>query len=529
MVTQSESQRYIAAVTRRWWLIALAVVLAMAASYYLSQQQPQSYTAQARLFIGNIDDPNPNPGTLETGTRLAQTYAQLTNRFDIMSAVIDELDLSLSVEDLIGRVSSSVVRDTAILTVSVTDVDSQRAADTANAVARQLIQYSPTNLTEEQLTSIEQQRDLLDNISRQLNDAQIQALLLNDRIAEEDDPDDLEELILERDRLNQQIRDDQASFVALTASYNALVERANKLELVDPARPPLEAGGLSTIISTLAGGIVGGILATALILFSEYANAPLRTEAEARRALDLPLLGTVGRASRQVANHANYQPDNALARSPIIEDYRKIQTNLLFSAERPRQDGVFLMSSPDRDDGRTFTLANLAVVAAETGFRVLLIDADLRAPRQHDHFGLDNDSGLALLLDLVRSNPDAPLFDSAERMKQALQDNIRPTSVPRLDIMTSGTGGIGPSGLLGFDGLDRWMEVLRNHFQYDVILLDSPSALDVADSYVLAAKSEAQILLLALAGRTDPGDAIKCRDQFQYIGSTISGVILNRV
>lgn len=529
MVTQSESQRYIAAVTRRWWLIVLAVILATGVSYYLSQQQPQSYTAQARLFIGNINDPNPNPGSLETGTRLAQTYAQLANRFDIMTAVIEELELSYSAEQLIDQVSTSVVRDTAILLVSTVDVDAQRAADIANSVARQLIVYSPTNLTEDQLASIEQQRELLDNISRQLNDAQVQALALNDRIAAETDPEVLETLILDRNRLSQQIRDDQASFVALSASYNALVDRANKLELIDPARPPLEATGLSPIVTSLAGGIVGGILATALILFSEYTNAPLRTDAEARRALNLPVLGTVGRASRQVANHADYQPDNALARSPIIEDYRKIQTNLLFSAERPRQDGVFLISSPDRDDGRTFTLANLAVVAAETGFRVLLIDADLRAPRQHDHFGINNDSGLALLLDLVRSNPDAPLFESPERMRQALQDNIRPTTVPRLDIITSGTGGIGPSGLLGFDGLDRWMDVLRQQFNYDVILLDSPSALDVADSYVLAAKTEAQILLLALAGRTDPGDAMKCRDQFQYIGSTISGVILNRV
>ena len=189
MVTQSESQRYIAAVTRRWWLIVLAVILATGVSYYLSQQQPQSYTAQARLFIGNINDPNPNPGSLETGTRLAQTYAQLANRFDIMTAVIEELELSYSAEQLIDQVSTSVVRDTAILLVSTVDVDAQRAADIANSVARQLIVYSPTNLTEDQLASIEQQRELLDNISRQLNDAQVQALALNDRIAAETDPD----------------------------------------------------------------------------------------------------------------------------------------------------------------------------------------------------------------------------------------------------------------------------------------------------------------------------------------------------
>lgn len=528
MVAQSESQRYIAAITRRWWLIALAVVIAAGASYYLSLQQPQSYTTQVRLFIGNINDPNPTPGSLETGERLAQTYAQLTNRFDILSAVIEELELPFTVEELMGNVSSGVVRDTAILTVTVVDTESQRAADIANAIAAQLIENSPTNLTPEQMEAMDQQRELLDNISRQMNEAQMQALSLNDRIAGTTDPDVLEQLVLERNRLSQQIRDDQASFVALSASYNALVERSNKLELVDRARPPLEASGLSTIVTSLAGGIVGGILATALILFSEYTNAPLRTEDETRRALGLPVLGKVGRASRQVANHADYQPDNALSRSPIIEDYRKIQTNLLFSADRQRQDGVFVVSSPDRDDGRTFTLANLAVVAAETGFRVLVIDADLRAPRLHDHFGLDNNCGLALLLDLVRSNPNSPLFESTERMKQALQDNIRATTVPRLDILTSGTGGVSPSGLLGFDGLDRWMDRLRQHFQYDVILVDSPSALDVADSYVLAAKTEGNVLLLVLAGRTDPGDAIKCRDQFQYIGSTISGVILNR-
>lgn len=194
-------------------------------------------------------------------------------------------------------------------------------------------------------------------------------------------------------------------------------------------------------------------------------------------------------------------------RSPAAEAYRTLRTNIRFSSlDKPLQ--TLLATSTAPDEGKSTTLANLAITMAQAEQRVLLVDCDLRRPTLHTLFGLPNESGLT---NLILAEVDEPL-------------PVQETGVPGLHLLTSGPLPPRPADILGSRRMENVIARLRS--EADVILFDTPPVIAVTDAAVLAAKVDG-VLLVLQAGRTRRDRARQARQILEKVKANIIGVVLN--
>ncbi|HLH73360.1 MAG TPA: CpsD/CapB family tyrosine-protein kinase [Chloroflexota bacterium] len=199
----------------------------------------------------------------------------------------------------------------------------------------------------------------------------------------------------------------------------------------------------------------------------------------------------------------------AQPRSPVSEAYRQLRTNIQFySLDRAVQTVLVTSASPD--DGKSTTLANLAVTFAETGRGVLAVDCDLRRPSLHTFFGLSNDVGLTTLI----------------REERTVADVVVDTEVPNLRILPSGPLPPNPAELLGSQRMERVIETLRG--MADVILFDSPPMIAVTDAAVLGAKMDG-VLLVVSVNKTKRDHVSRAKRLLEKVNAKVLGVVLNNV
>jgi len=195
-------------------------------------------------------------------------------------------------------------------------------------------------------------------------------------------------------------------------------------------------------------------------------------------------------------------------KSPIAEQYRTIRTNIDFSiADRNLRSLVVTSSGPG--EGKSMTTANLAVVMAQQGRKVLLVDADLRKPTVHYTFRLVNTEGLSNLL--------------TKRAK--LTDVLTKTDVDNLYVITSGPIPPNPAELLSSRAMHELMTQALGIF--DIIIFDTPPVLAVTDAQILSSQADGTVLVVA-SGKTEKDAALEAKDLLQKSQARILGVVLNR-
>ncbi len=222
-------------------------------------------------------------------------------------------------------------------------------------------------------------------------------------------------------------------------------------------------------------------------------------------ALKLPRLGPDRRNGQPAAGIIALRDP----RSPVAEAYRALRTNIQFSSLDTRLRSL-LVTSPGPGEGKSTTLANLAVVMAEGGDRVLAVDCDLRRACLHTLFELDNTRGLT------------SLFLSKDPGALPVQD----TAIPNLQVLTSGPLPPNPSQLLGRPDIGRVLDILRE--AADVVLFDAPPVLAITDATLLAARVDG-VLLVVDAGATRRDLARRARAQLERVNARLLGVVLNNV
>lgn len=196
-------------------------------------------------------------------------------------------------------------------------------------------------------------------------------------------------------------------------------------------------------------------------------------------------------------------------RSPVSEAYRQLRTNIQFySLDRPIQ--TLLLTSASPEDGKSTTLANLAVTFAETGRSVIAVDCDLRRPSLHRLFSLANDGGLTTLI----------------REEKTFDELILPTDVPHLRVLPSGPLPPNPSELLGSQRMERVVDSLRG--SADIVLFDSPPTISVTDAAILGAKMDG-VLLVVSVGKTKRDHVTRAKRLLERVNAKVLGVVLNNV
>jgi len=196
-------------------------------------------------------------------------------------------------------------------------------------------------------------------------------------------------------------------------------------------------------------------------------------------------------------------------RSPITEQYRTLRTNIQFASVDAELKTI-LVTSTGPGEGKSTTIANLAIVFAQQGKNVLLVDTDLRKPTVHYTFALNNVRGLTTIL----------------TKQSTLQEAVNQTDIENLSILLSGPIPPNPAELIGSLAMENFIEEAKT--LYDVILFDTPPVLAVTDAQILSNKCDGTILVVA-SGSTEIDAAIKSRDLLNSSKAKLLGTVLNKI
>nr|WP_306798551.1 CpsD/CapB family tyrosine-protein kinase [Oceanobacillus saliphilus] len=195
------------------------------------------------------------------------------------------------------------------------------------------------------------------------------------------------------------------------------------------------------------------------------------------------------------------------ADSVIADQFRTIRTNLKFLMEE-KKSRVFLITSPGENEGKSTTVANLAVSIAQQKEKVLLIDANLRNSMLHQVFKIQNQTGLTDVL------------KGAISLKQA----ITFTDIGKLDILTSGPDVSNPTEILGSNDMASLLHDVAD--MYDIVLIDSPTILKSTETRVLANQCDGAVLVLH-RGKTEMDKAVEAKRILDLAHANLLGVIIN--
>ncbi len=266
-----------------------------------------------------------------------------------------------------------------------------------------------------------------------------------------------------------------------------------------------------------AFGILGFLAVFALAYFREWYDTTLKTVDEVRSTVGAAVMGAIPRlrmnaASERAALQNGLSPALVYHHRPgsrEAEAFRSIRTTL-YHCTKETHDKVIQVTSAEPGDGKSITSANLAIAIAQSGKKVLVVDADLRRPTMHTLFGLPQDFGLTDVL-----------MNEMEWMNA-----VRSTRLDNLSVMTAGLCPSNPAELLSGPRLGDTLRALR--VDYDVIIVDTPPILAVSDPAIIAPHVDGMLLVVRM-GKNKRATAQRARESVDSHGIRLYGVIANDV
>jgi succinoglycan biosynthesis transport protein ExoP len=504
-----ELRQVIASIIRRWWLLVLMTGLAAAAGYTVSQRQTPVYTATTTIMVGQfIQVTELDKADILANETLIETYADMARRQPVLQAVIDDLNLTpLSWKALKKRVKVQPVAGTQLFQIKVEANSPEVARIIADEVARQLILLSPTTAEDPEKTENQEfARQRLKNLRTKIEAGQEQLVSL--------------EAAMDTSLSVQQIKDLQEQINTLENlisgwgnSYSQLLlflernDKFNSLTIIEPAQATPRPVRPEVELTTIVAGVVGFLLALGLIFMLEFLDDTFKSTQELTKTLGVPTLGVISRIKGKKGQNKLLVYQDSFA--PAAEAYRMIRSNLQFiTDDQPVKSLV--MVSPNLGEGKSFTVANLGVIMAQADLKTIIVDADLRQPTQHHLFQVSAQPGLAELL-------REPTLEVSK--------HLRKTRLENLQILTSGAGSLKSTELLGSQRMQQLLDSLTE--LADVVIIDSPPALALADAAILSNKADGVVLIIE-AGRTRRDETLHVIASLQQAKANLLGVVLNR-
>ena len=263
--------------------------------------------------------------------------------------------------------------------------------------------------------------------------------------------------------------------------------------------------------STMLGAAVGLLVMAALVFLIEFLDDTLKTPDEIKAVLEVPVIGFIGELKQN-----NKKGEDSLGvyvaknpRSPVAEAFRSLRTNLEYSSVDNPVKAVIVTSSGE-SEGKSTVAANLAIVEAQSGKQVVIVDADMRRPKIHVQFNKPNRMGLS---DVVTG-------------KLSLDEVLKTyDQVSNLSIITCGTIPPNPAELLGSERMSQTLKDLKKRF--DVIIIDTPPMI-VSDAQILSSKVDG-LIYVVIPGQTKAITARRPLEELQRIEAKVLGVVANKI
>ena len=254
-------------------------------------------------------------------------------------------------------------------------------------------------------------------------------------------------------------------------------------------------------MNLVLGAVVGLIFGVGIAFFLEYLDTSVKSLEDVERYLQVPVLAVIPKDVGILHKQSGMSPD--------AEAYRILRTNIEFNRKNPEDNAITVVSG-GAGEGKSTTLVNLAYICAQGGYTTLMIDADLRRPRLHTFFDINNSVGLTNYL-------------TTELM---LEDVILQTPVDNLYFMPSGILPADAAGILNSRRMSELIQDVKQRF--DLVLVDSPPILGVSDASVLA--SEVDLTMLVVQHRKLPRNMLlRVKQAIENVGGNVIGVVLNNV
>jgi succinoglycan biosynthesis transport protein ExoP len=249
--------------------------------------------------------------------------------------------------------------------------------------------------------------------------------------------------------------------------------------------------------------LIGLAVGIGLAVLRQVLDTRIRNERDVELVTDAAIIGGIVYDPKAATRPLIVQDD---PRSPRAESFRTLRTNLQF-LDVGQGGRSFIVTSSVQSEGKSTTTANLAIALADSGVRVLLVDADLRRPKVANYMGLEGSVGLTdVLIGHV-----------------ALDDVVQEWGRGRLSVLPAGTVPPNPSELLGSAAMGRLITELRSKF--DVVLFDTPPLLPVTDAAILS-RFVGGVILVVAAGRANRHHVGGAIAALTNVGSSVSGIVL---
>ena len=282
------------------------------------------------------------------------------------------------------------------------------------------------------------------------------------------------------------------------------------ISIVDKAETEENPCNINHMKDMIIFGFAGIVLSIIIVMIIYMFDDTVKDQKDIEKNIKLRIIGTlpVDREKTELIVENN-------PKSPIVESIKTIRTNILYST---RKNSILVTSCKEKE-GKSWVINNLAVTFAQTGKRVILVDANLRQENnKNEIFNIEKCEGLS---DFIREISE----DQMENLEKA-RKYIKETSIPNLHIMQNGTIPPNPAELISSKNMKRLVNLLKN--MYDIVIIDGTSSILVADSIALSSMVDSTILV-AENRKTKINDLKKVKKLIEDVNGNILGVILNRV
>ena len=446
----------------RWRILVACLLLGLVGAAVSTALMPREYAAQVTMYVAA---PAPDPtapgatvsqdaayqGNLLAKARMPSYTLLLTNE-RITRRVIDALHLDATPAQLASRIEVSAVPDTVVLSATVTDQDPARAADIANALAREFVV-------------------LVDSLERRPG--------------------------------------------APTTPAQVPLPGQIAVQIVQPAVSSADAVAPRPAITLSLGALSGLLLGLASAFLRHAVDDSVRSRETLRALTGTPVLAALP------AGPARSRLVEPGARTPRAEAVRLLRTNLRFR-DTGGDTRVIVLTGPGTGEGTTTMLCNLAVSVAEADMRVLVVDADLREPSVAHVLGLPGSPGLADVLAGKALTEAVRVWHKGGVTVDVLPAGSSPQRLP----VARRWPPRGPTELLGGPRLAEVLDEARK--AYDLVLVDTPALLRVADAVTLVPLADG-VLLTVRYGRTTTGQVASAAEEVAAVSGRLLGTVLVRV
>jgi polysaccharide biosynthesis transport protein len=496
--------RYLEILKRRKWVIISTVLAALMVASVGARLQDPTYSAAATVRVAQASQGSVEYSDYVYAERLMNTYAVMLKSWPVLREVAQRLGVDLTPEALEKQIKIEILLNTELLRISVEDQNPVLARDIANGLAAVLVEQGQSYY----FGGVKSAREIL-----QEQMAGTRSIIEEDRAAVQamldgEAPWDGQRV----DDLNRKIRLEEEMYAELSKKYEEVrlteAARANSVTIVEPAITPERPARPRLSLLLLVGAALGLIGGVGLAFLLESLDPTLHTTADLERVTAVPVLAAIPRVSWPKTVPLAVVVAGSTD-SPLGEAFRFLRTNMLLPASGTEPRTV-LVTSAEPGVGKSTVLVNLAATVAQGGAKVVVVDADLRRPSLHQAFHIVNDQGLSGLL----------------RSRVTAASLLRDTPIAHVKALTSGPALLDPAEALS---QSRMRDVIQELTQTaDMVLLDSPPVLAVADAAILAPLVDGVVIVVG-CDRTPRSHALRSLQQIESVGGKPLGFVFNQI